>query len=42
MPKITYDLPDKVIKAIKENSQKRQLTADELVELAIKRELKIK
>jgi hypothetical protein len=42
MTKRNYDLPDRIIKAITDNAKKRQLTDDELIELAVKRELKLK
>ena len=40
--KKSYTLPDKMVRDIAEIAKKRELTEDELVELSLKRELKLK
>ena len=40
--KKSYTLPDKMVREIAEIAKKRELTEDELVELSLKRELKLK
>ena len=40
--KVTYTLPDRMVREIRSIAKQRKLTEDELIELSLKRELKLK